>query len=253
MLMFVIAGVLAMSGCKGSKNLSASKPYNGARSEAAGLYDVMIDKDDFTWYSGKARIKANTPHERMSATLNLRMHRDKVIWATIDKFGFEVARVLITPDSVLVVDRLNKEYTRKSLQSFLLEYGVHIGFGDLQNALIGNMIALTPTMLETKREEDMDLLVVNDITGVIARHWISLTLPKQLMRSFIIDSGGRKLEIENGAWQATQDGSQMPYNRLLKFEDADGVTEIEILFSEITKNVPANVPFSIPQNYAEAR
>lgn len=217
------------------------------------LYDALVENDSYTWYTGKARIKANTPHERVSATLHLRILRDSVIWATIDKLGFEIARVFITPDSVFIVDRLNKEYTRKSLKDFLLEYSVNIGFSDLQNALIGKMIALTPMHVESKREDDLEMLLVSDITGVTARHWVTVSLPQRLMRSYIVDATGRKLQIENAEWETAQDGSQIPYGRLLTFEDSDGKTEIEILFSEITKNVPANIPFSIPAHYVSTR
>jgi hypothetical protein len=248
-----ISGVITFSSCGGSKSLTSGKSPAGPRSEATVFYDAMIANDNYTWYTGKARIKATTPHEKVSATLNLRILRDSVIWATIDKLGFEIARVLITPDSVLVVDRLNKEYTKKSLPAFLLEYNVNVGFSDLQNALIGRMIALSPIYVESKPEEELELLIVSDHAGVTARHWFTRTLPHRLMRSYIVDAAGRKLQIENAGWETYGDGSEVPYGRLLTFEDTDGLTEIEIIFSEITKNVPANIPFSIPAHYAVAR
>jgi hypothetical protein len=213
----------------------------------------MVNGDDYTWYTGKARVKASTPDSRMSATVNLRILKDSVIWATIDKLGFEVARIFITPDSVFVVDRLNKEYTRTSLAAFLEEYGVRIGFRDLQNTLIGRMLSLVPKRIESKRESDLILLVVNDQSGITARHWVTTSFPQRLVRSDLVDGIGRKLEIENLDWIKAPDGMEIPYGRLLAFEDEDGVTNIEIAFSDIIRNVPANIPFSIPENYSRAR
>lgn len=245
--------IAILSSCKGGKETSAARPVRVGKSDATQLYENLTNGDGYTWYTGKARIKAITPDARMSATVNLRMFRDSVIWATIDKLGFEIARVLITPDSVLIVDRLNKEFTKKTLSSFLLEYGVQIGFRDLQNALIGQMVALTPIHVETKHDADLDLLIVSDASGVIAQHWVTSTLPQRLMKSALTDARGRKLHIENMQWGSIHDGSQVPYGRLLSFEDQDGKTQIEIEFSEIKKNVPATLPFHIPENYTQVR
>ena len=213
----------------------------------------MSNRDDFTWYTGKARVKANTPDARMSAIVHLRILKDSVIWATIDKLGFEVARILITPDSVFVVDRLNKEFTIATLDSFMHEFGVQIGFRDLQNTLIGRMINLAPSKIESIPDADMILLVVNDRTGITAMHWVTCALPERLLRSHLIDARGRELEIENMKWGTAPDGIEIPYGRLLAFQDENGTTEIEIMFLDIARNVPAGIPFSIPENYTRAR
>lgn len=245
--------LLMIASCRSGKDLSAPKPVRIEKSDASRLYDDLINGDNYTWYTGKARIKAQTPDARMSAAVNLRMLRDSAIWITIEKLGFEIARVFITPDSVFAVDRLNKEYTQTTLAGFLTEYGVHVGFRDLQNALIGKMIALTPLHLESKPDSDLYALIVRDGSGVTATHWVTSTSPQRLMKSFLVDASGRKLQIENMQWETIHDGSQVPYGRLLSFEDQDGLTQIQIEFSEIKKNVPATLPFHIPENYTLAR
>ena len=44
----------------------------------------------------------------------LRMRRDAVIQLSLTKFGIEGARLVFTPDSITVLDRLNKRYLRTS-------------------------------------------------------------------------------------------------------------------------------------------
>jgi len=250
---FVGLSLLMLLSCGGGREFKTSKPVTSKKLAGASLYEHMQLDEDYTWYTGKARVKANSPDGRMSATLNLRMRRDSVIWATIDKLGFEIARILITPDSVYAVDRLNREFTRTSLAGFLLEYGVHLTFGDLQSALIGRMIALTPARLESKREADMEMLTIHDLAGVTARYWITQSLPQRLLKSYLVDGSGRTLLIENGQWETSPDGTQTPYGRVFSLEDTYGKTEIVMNFSEITKNIPASMPFSIPGSYARAR
>lgn len=217
------------------------------------LYTSMLNADKYSWYTGKARFKATMPDSRMSATINLRMIRDSIIWATVDKLGLEVARMMITPDSVFIVDRLNREFTSESLRSFLNTYGVYVGFPDLQNLLIGRMIALNPNHVESHHEPDSDELIVRDALGVTAQHWISAAEPHRLVKSQFVDAYGRKLMVENKNWETMPDGSEFPLSRLVSFEDGDGITQIEITFSEVNIDVPASLPFSIPGHYAKAR
>ena len=42
------------------------------------------------------------------------MRRDAVIQLSLTKFGIEGARLVFTPDSITVLDRLNKRYLRTS-------------------------------------------------------------------------------------------------------------------------------------------
>jgi hypothetical protein len=139
------------------------------------------------------------------------------------------------------------------LTEFLFKYHVQIGFHDLQSALTGRMVALTPGRMDTRQDADLALLVVNDRGGVTAQHWVTQSLPQRLVKSLLTDPDGRSLRIENAQWEMYQDGTEIPYERLITFENAEGKTEIEIVFLEITKNVPANTPFSIPHNYAKVR
>jgi len=252
---YIIAvfSVMLLLACGGRNKQTTSKPVQQKKLGGTSLYEYMVVGDDYTWYTGKARVRASSPYGRMSATLNLRMRRDSVIWATIDKLGFEIVRILVTPDSVFAVDRLNREYTQASLAGFLLDYGVNLTFGDLQNALMGSVLAMRPEHLESKREADMEMLTIRDLTGVTARYWITQSLPQRLIKSYLVDASGRSLQIENGQWETSQDGTQIPYGRVFSMEDTDGKTEIVMNFIEITKNVPASIPFSIPGNYARVR
>lgn len=247
--------LLGLAACKSHKTVSdtgTAAPKNISKREGMKLYGSLIDAGTFQYYAGKARLKARTPDTRVSATLHLRIVRDSVVWATIDKIGFEVARILITPDSVFVVDRLNKEFTAEALEPFLSEFGVTMDFADLQQTLVGNVIALQPVELVCVRETDCDVLMIKDPAGVTAQYWVAHRKPQRLMKSHFVDHLGRKLSIENLQWTELE-GNMVPFLRLLTFEDSDGLTEIEMAFTEITLNEPASLPFSIPGHYAKAR
>jgi len=252
---FCFSGLLVlggMSACKSGKNLEGAKAH-GSVKKLEAVYATLIKTETYQWYSGKARLRASTPDLRVSATVNLRMVRDSVIWATIDKFGFEIARALITPDSVFVVDRLNREFTREALDVFMDEFGVRISFADLQNTLTGGVINVAAVRLQCSREEDCNVFVVEDGAGILGKHWVSGDEPPRLLKSYFKDTGGRTLELENSRWGTVDDTHVLPFGRYLAFVDNDGRTEVELTFSSISLDQPASLPFSIPVNYANAR
>lgn len=257
-IVFILFGftILSFHSCKSGKSLSSSKReirHTGASTSAMHLYEILKQEDAYTWHTGKARIRATTPYARMSATLNLRMRRDSVIWGTIEKLGFEIVRIMIRPDSVFMIDRLNKEYTMEPLQDFLTEYNVSLGFHDLQNALIGQIVDIVPDEIKATTDSVFTILSVKDKYGMTAEHWISDTAPIRLLKSDLVDAGGRRLTIENGQWQLYDESREMPLSRVITFEDEEGVTVVEIDFSSIERNIPASIPFSIPEHYVRAR
>ena len=53
-------------------------------------------------------------HYDVNATI--RMHKDSLIWASVNAvLGIEAMRLLITKDSVFLLDKLNKTYTTRSV------------------------------------------------------------------------------------------------------------------------------------------
>jgi hypothetical protein len=244
--------VVFLTSCKTGRTINDGKA-GGSPKHLEGIYRSLLTADEYTWYSGKARFRVTTPDIRMSATINLRMVRDSVIWATVDKFGFEVARVLITPDSVFVVDRLNQEYTSEAIKVFLDEYGMQISFADLQSAFAGGMINVSPKARQCIQEDNCNVFLVDNPYGISGKHWVTAGQPPRLLKSTFVDRDGRTLELENSKWEAVGKNRMLPFGRFLAFADDDGITEIELTFSSITLDEPATLPFSIPPHYANAR
>lgn len=66
--------------------------------------------------TGKLSGSFDTENNDRSFGGTLRMRRDQVIQVSLTKYGIEGVRVIFTPDSVLVLDRLSKRYLQSSYQ-----------------------------------------------------------------------------------------------------------------------------------------
>lgn len=57
-----------------------------------------------------ADLEASTINQSVGGTL--RLQRDRQVQLSLSKFGIEGARIIFTPDSVIVLDRINKRYLK---------------------------------------------------------------------------------------------------------------------------------------------
>ena len=84
---------------------------------------IKAQQLNFNTFSAKASTSLNIDGNSNDVTLNIRINRDKKIWVSVTAIlGIEVARALITPDSILIINKLQGVYIKKPF-SFIHTYG----------------------------------------------------------------------------------------------------------------------------------
>src|SRR5205823_1288574 len=95
----------------------------------------------FNTFSGKARTKLDINGSSNDVTLNIRIQKGQKIWVSVTAIaGIEVARTLITPDSLLVINKLQGLYLRKPFGYIYSFTSKQITYGSLEALLVGNAI-----------------------------------------------------------------------------------------------------------------
>ncbi|MBK7856213.1 MAG: DUF4292 domain-containing protein [Bacteroidetes bacterium] len=83
------------------------------------------------------------------------MRRDSVIWISISPaLGIEVARVLITKDSVKVIDRLSNKYKLTDYKYLNDLLRMNVDFDIIQGVLTGNLFSYKRNRLSSVYLED---------------------------------------------------------------------------------------------------
>src|SRR5690606_39018424 len=90
----------------------------------------------------KARTKLNVDNKSFNATLNIRIKSKETVWISANAFlGIEAARIMITPERIQVLNRLQSTYIDRPF-SYIYEFaGAEITFEDLENLFVGNLPA----------------------------------------------------------------------------------------------------------------
>lgn len=140
---FLLAAVVALTffSCTSKRKLATA---NGITSLDPVSINKVLSSNDISsdFFSGKASAKYIGNDQEQDITLNIRMEKDKKIWISATAIlGIEVARILVTEDSIHILLHIPKrEYIGRSLD-FVSQYtSAKLTVGQLQGLLIGNSI-----------------------------------------------------------------------------------------------------------------
>ncbi len=100
-LLFLLISVLALTSCGTTRDTGDTYRPNEPLSLTAKL---------------SAKIDGDGNNKSFGGTI--RMRRDHVIQLSLTKFGIEGVRIIFTPDSLYVLDRLHKRYAANTYDSF---------------------------------------------------------------------------------------------------------------------------------------
>lgn len=135
-IMFSVVMLMIMSSCKTKKPL-AVKPIEAKNRDA--LLDEMKEGEyHFETISAKASVEFRAEGKKSSIKAALRMKRDSAIWINFSYIGFAGARVLITPDSVKIIDYRNSRYMLTDLDYINKLLKIDIDFPTIQSLIVGN-------------------------------------------------------------------------------------------------------------------
>ena len=103
------------------------------------LVSPMAHAADYEWMSAKMSGELKVESGELPFTGVLRMQRDSVIWiSAASLFGMEAVRTLITNDSIVVINRLDKTYLAEPVETFRESLQTPLTLQECQSMLLGN-------------------------------------------------------------------------------------------------------------------
>src|ERR1700761_1202339 len=138
--------LLATLGCKARKQLVNNRVVVDSAAKAMNenhlkLEAIRAGQNKFETFSAKARTKLNINGSSNDVTLNIRIKSGQKIWVSVTAIvGIEVARALITPDSLLVINKLQGLYIRKPFSYIYSFTSKQVDYSSLEAILVGNAI-----------------------------------------------------------------------------------------------------------------
>jgi hypothetical protein len=205
---------------------------------------------DFRTFSAKIKVDVQAKDNIPELTANLRMIKDSVIWVSIQAtfLGIEVYRIKITPDSVILINKQEKEIQYRSLDYLQEVTQIPFDFQSLQNLLIGNPVFFPRQNVSVRKRDDQlllfsigelfkNLLTVDAENGRLISSKLDDT---DVNRNRTANISYGEYENINGVWFA--DRRQITITEKNKLD-------IKMNYKQVEFNKELSVAFPIPKNY----
>lgn len=247
-LLLVFIGSLSLGACtrRASPTTSAKVP---ARPPAP---QVRARNLDFRYLTAKGKAQIDANGEKYSANLNVRMRKDSVIWVSASLLGIEGIRARITPDSVQVVNKLEKTYYAGNFDYLRRQFNVPITFVQLQSMLVGDYVpALADTALTVTTEGPVQRVNYRQ-TGVLVEQLIELSRARLQKLSVTDPASQSALTVTYADFQPIQPGDQPFAHGILVQAQQPGRQPATVTISY--RNIDLgqeqlSFPFSVPAEY----
>ena len=160
---------------------------------------IQINADTLLQRLSNNQVQYNTLNERTVITYDdgsvarqfngsIRLKQDSIIWMSLSMFGFEGARVLVTPDSFRLINKLENEYTSGGffeVQNWLL---FPVNYFMLQQIIVGGRFNINSRAIVVTKE-DSSYVLYEENDQIAQTSWVNTenyTLQKILLKDKLL-------------------------------------------------------------------
>ena len=211
---------------------------------------ITANKISCKTFSGKVRMQYEMEGTKDEATAYIRITADSAIWLSLrGALGIEGFRILITKDSLTIIDLLKKNVQYRSFDFFKETTGLPLDFATVQNIIIGNPVFLDSNHVSSPTHGNNPLQILmkgNNFTNLLTVD----TSDNKILASNIevINGTSRQKFVLSYSNFDNSAGSLFSTTRKIAFA-LPAATNINLDFKQYSFNQPVTFPFNIPRNF----
>jgi hypothetical protein len=267
-VIFVVVIVVVAASCKSAKKIQTAITktktdttqmilVDNAHADSIKVIHDLLNKlnknriANFKTFSAKVKVNYRDKEgEQPELTVFIRMQKDSIIWISVNAtiFSYEALRVLVTPDSVKVLNKKDKIVQLRSVNYLRELVNLPFDFYTLQDFLLGNPIYLDSNVVSYKTNEQ-SITLMN--VGVLFKHLLSITSGNYLLLHSKLDDAdplrNRTADLTYNGYKA-DNGVKFATERRVSVSEK-GKLDIDMDFKQFGFNEILSYPFAIPKNF----
>ncbi len=247
-----VIALLLLSSCRTHRSATGAVPPSSSTPAAqqGAAEDSILQRADanripYEWFATRIRVSYSDGKSEMDFTAVVRMRRDSVIWLSLQgPFGIEGARVLITPDSVRIVNHLSNEYTAQPVSSLSRMLPMQTSIRELQDFIMGYYLHLSGLTPRYRGMEDSLHLIPAESAQLSYRAFLypeNYTMAKSLLTDKMV---GQQMSITFGGY-ASEAGHPFSEDRTIGLKQGDQAYTLHLSYSKVRINEPLDFPFEV--------
>jgi hypothetical protein len=208
---------------------------------------VAAQQRDYKTLSARIKMEWNDGDLQQEFTANVRIKKDSMIWLSMGMVGIEGMRLLITPDSIRILNKLANEYAVRDfsfLQKWLL---LPVNFTMLQEIIAGGKISIQQSAAMAGAEDSAKVLYIEsdkllEIIRVDTMHYT----PRQiLLKDKLIK---QDMQIIFDAYNYSE-AKPFSHQRTITIHRDETTASLHMDFIKINFDEELSYPFDVPEKF----
>jgi len=224
---------------------------NSAETAESILNSLSKNRITFNTFSAKVKVEYEDQNGKQpDFNAFIRLENQQRLWISINAtfLGIEAFRILVTPDSVTILNKLERTVEYHPF-SYLSQFAhIPLTFHILQDLLVGNPVYVTDSIVSFEKSEKSFRI---ETVGNIFKNLLIISTEN----NFLSESKLTEMAVENGRqadmiynnYQAS-DGFSFPTEREISIVQKDKI-DIVMSYKQFEFNKELSFPFSIPSGY----
>ena len=244
-LLCMLLLLLTVTACKSKRSGQAQQEAVTATATAKQRFQSLQQNDaTFAELSAQGNLNADLNGQSLSAAFNFKLQKDKQMWLSIKPMlGIEAVRVLIRPDSVFVLDRINKAYLAKPFDWLSNMSQAPLSYAALQDIWMNNVGFLDGMSVSQSTDGPLEFQQLG-----ITYKLLPAKTPVKAAR-LEVQQAQQQLSVEYLQWQEMEKQWLPAQLKMAIKGKQSGV--IELNFSKFAIENGQTYPFSIPGSYSQ--
>ncbi len=254
-LFFIGLAAIFLFGCK--TNRVATTPSGLPAITTSALLDSVND-NSFNLLSAKLNVTHSTENGTQSFGARMRVNKDSIIWLSVTPaLGIEVVRLVITPDSIKMLNRIDQKFFVESFEKTNELLQLEITYPMLQSVLLGEFVpiydeqiyALTPLVdLYTLIADSTHTKNQNVEVKVEQRTEFDPSIWR--VKRTVLKNKQRNEQILAEYTDFQRIGSKIfPATMQFRTQGKENVA-VDLKWSKIEEKTTLRFPFNVPSKYA---
>jgi hypothetical protein len=245
-----------VSSCKTRKN-NRSKNINTLTVEQ--IYDSVYKfQYDYTTLYAKCNVKFSDNQKKYALKGNLRIQKDSLIWISLSiGLGIEAMRLECTKDSVFLIDKINKSFTKGKYDFLKKLFKIDVDYNSLESILT-NQFFIYPTVADEKLDFSKQFSLKNDSNQIIAYRKTDESVENLLrfnnsdfrISSYLINDvpnvRSLKIDYEKGEFD---EAKNFPSKVDIASVNAGKNILLNVNYTKVSLNTDLTFPFRVPDSY----
>lgn len=204
---------------------------------------------DYKTFGAKVKFDYQGANDENHATAFIHMRKDSIIWISVTgPLNYEGVRLLITKDSVKIINYLDHTYQFKTVAYIQELIDVPLSFYDLQDLIVGNPVFVDSNVVSYKSGSNgLQVLMI----GSLFKNLITLDKANlRVVHSKLDDVDplrNRTCDITYADYH-TQEDINFSTNREITVAEKSKL-DITLDFKQYSFNQQESFPFNIPKKY----